>query len=439
MKNIVLITVDCLRKDVVSRQLTPFLWELGEKGAVFENCFSVGSWTLPSFLAIFTSTYPLMFGGELKITSDRTTIAEILQERGYETIGLGFHPFLHSLFGYNAGFDHFFDELEGGWARESDLVRKIADSIFKLIKDKTVLKRFTYYYSLYSLKRNLRTGYKFFLSGEEVNKWAIKTMQKRDKKKPFFCWVHYMDAHFPYLPKTSKFSTQEAHRLNILREKWYRGDKKVERKDLVKLKGLYEKKVSEMDNTLKELFEKLDKEKLIEKSIVVITADHGEEFYEHGEFHHEMNLYDELTHVPLIILEPDLKSQRITRLVSQIDLAPTILDLVGLKKPTAWFGESLFGDKEEKGYAISEEGQKLKGQAMRRNLVFDLNYKKIATRTKDKKYIYNQNGQDELYDLRDDPKEQKNIARQGIPKQLKRILAKHLELIERTNRTKSIK
>ncbi len=440
MKNIILITIDCLRKDTISRRLTPFLWELGKKGVAFENCFSVASWTMSSFKGILTSKYHLMDGGRLEMGPNQTTLAQVLRKKGFKTMGLVFHPFLHNFFGHDIGFDYYFDEFEEGRRGgdvENRLLQDVANLMFKFIKNEKVLNKVKYFYSLYNLKKRFSEDYKFCLPADQINKRAINLFRKH-KKEPFFCWIHYLDAHFPYLPKTSGLSKQEAHRLNIVREKWYRGGKKVDKKDLIKLKQLYGEKVKEIDDALKDFFAQLGKEKLGKDTIVVITSDHGDEFYEHGEFHHELKLYDELIHVPLILVNSGLKSRRITEVVSQIDLAPTILDLVGIESPSGWVGKSLFDKKNRKGYAISEEGQRLRGQAVRMGFNLNIKYKKIAIRTKDKKYIYNQNGQDELYDLRDDPKEQKNIARQGIPKQLKRILVKHLKLIERTNGTKSI-
>lgn len=429
MKNVILLTIDCLRKDVVNKHLTPFLWEISKRGVVFENCFSVGSWTMPSFKAILTSTYPLMPNGKLTLEPHQKSIAKVLKKKGFKTAGFVFHPCLHRLMGYNAGFDDYFDEFEESGREANRLLKKSADLMFRFIKNEKILKKTGYYYSLYALRRNFRTGYKFCLPAKEINRRVIN-MLKRSKKTPFFCWIHYLDAHFPYLPEKSKFSKKEVWRLNILREKWYRGGKKVERKDLAKLKQLYHEKVREMDNALRELFEGLAEEKLIEDTIIVITSDHGEEFFGHGEFAHGFNLYDELIHVPLIIFDPALKGRKVIRIVSQIDLAPTILDLVSIKSPSIWVGKSLFDQENRKGYVISEEGQRVREEAMRNNFNFNLRYKKIAIRTKKMKYIYNQAAQDELYDLSSDRQEKRNIISHGVPKKFKKILEKHLKRLE---------
>ena len=415
-----------MRKDVVEKKLTPFLWELSQKGTVFENCFSVASWTLPSFKGILTSTYPLMFEGKLRIDENRTSLAQVLQKAGYKTIGLTYHPNLHRYFGYNAGFDYFFDDIEGEWEWGGSLIREIADSMFKYLKNKELLKKLTYYYSLHIMKRSLKTGYKFHFPAEEINKKAVELLKKT--KKPYFCWLHYLDAHFPYLPKKTRLSEKEVRRLNLLRERWYRGGKKVNGEDLRKLKGLYKQKVKEIDSALKMFFEKAKKEGLLKNTIVVITSDHGEEFNEHGAFHHEMNLYDELTHVPLIILGSHLKKKKVSKPVSQIDLAPTILDLLKMKKPKQWLGESMF--KNNRRYVISEEGQKLRGEAIRNNFTLNLNYKKIAIRNKDKKYIYNERGKDELFDLKKDPREKRNKIKEGVPVYFKKALTEHLGLLK---------
>ena len=110
--NLILITVDCLRADHLSclgysKQTTPNLDNVASDGVLFSQAISVSHWTTPSFLSIFTSTYPLMYGGQLYITKLRTNVAEVLKEHGYHTAAFHSNPWLSSHWGYQRGFDTF--------------------------------------------------------------------------------------------------------------------------------------------------------------------------------------------------------------------------------------------------------------------------------------------------------------------------------------------
>ena len=409
MKNLVLITVDCLRYDAIRSDLTPNIEDLAN-GLFFESAYSVASWTAPSFIGILTSTYPLMYNGELTVKSPRISIAQVLKQKGYLTAGFTFHPYLSKIYGYNRGFDDYFDDFG---ALDQEKKYKLANRLQKLglrfLVFEKLRKRLSYLNYIYYMRYRLKHDFKFYLPGNKVNRRVMDWVDEK-KQNPFFIWIHYMDVHFPYLPSGEDCADkEEAIRLNIEREKWFRGSKDVDATDLEKLKDLYMAKVRDVDRYIGELIRSFKERGLYDDTIFVLTADHGEEFFEHGEFHHEFKLYDELIHVPLLMFGNGIKGKKIEKTVSSVDLAPTLIDLLGMKKPKEWVGENML--LKENGIAISEEGQEYRGDSRRDDGGFRMNLtaKKVSLIHGGWKYIYNEHGMDEFYNLIKDPMEGENM------------------------------
>ena len=190
-------------------------------------------------------------------------------------------------------------------------------------------------------------------------------------------------------------------------------------------------KISYVDKMIGSLLKALDKKDILHNTCIIITADHGQQFMEHGRYgHHSNYLYDELTRVPLIIVGPGLTSAAIDRQVSQIDLAPTILDMLNIRKPKAFVGDSLLRT-EDKGEAITEAdtGVFLQRDIMVTKPKLNVSRRKISVRTGKYKYIYTEAQQDELYDLENDPREKRNILdiQPEVTTELRAKLTAHME------------
>jgi len=112
MKNVILLTVDCLRYDALSEKNTPNIMKFARNGWFFKRAYSIGCWTTPSLIGLMTSTYPFMYEGQLKIKSPRKNLAKTLNENGYTTGGFTFHPYLSRIYGYDMGFDDYFDDID---------------------------------------------------------------------------------------------------------------------------------------------------------------------------------------------------------------------------------------------------------------------------------------------------------------------------------------
>ncbi|KPU63854.1 hypothetical protein EP1X_01250 [Thermococcus sp. EP1] len=438
MKNLVLITVDCLRYDALSPETAPNIMQLAEKGLFFERAYSLGCWTAPSLVGLLTSSYPLMYNGELVIKYPRVSIAQILHKNGYSTAGFTFHPYLSKQFGYHKGFDAYFDDIDE-ISNEHAIINRsrweqlaiIATKMKKARLLRPIYSHLANRIYLHSLKHKLSEDFKFYVSGSQINELVIDWIKSH--KEPFFVWIHYLDTHFPYIPEED-WDKREIIELNIERERWFRLNKPVNPEKLERLKQLYLTKVSDADRYIGNLIREFKKMGLYKDTVFVITADHGEEFYEHGGFHHDLKLYEELIHVPLIIFGDRIRSRKIKRVVSHIDLAPTLLDFLDIKKPLEWIGANMLLKKDS--VAIIEEGQKERGDA-RQGSIFklNLNAKKIAIVKGDWKYIYSKTQEEELYNLREDPREQKNLITsknreyRHVLENMRKVLRYHLEMI----------
>ncbi len=410
MKNVVLISIDCLRADHMScygyrRETTPFIDSLAKRGLFFENAFANGPNTRHSVPSFLTSTYPLLFLDEVRagrFHAGRKSIAERLKEKGYSTAAIHSNPYISKFYGYDRGFDYFNDFMIG--QVEDEIPRGKASKVFReIIKGvKAVF--------MYKLPHE---------DGRRINEEALKWLE--GVREPFFLWLHYMDVHMPYVPPNWSLRELNLKRYSHIKKIWMgkkiddiRMREKIRDREITDYINLYDGCIRYVDWILRELIQKVEKN--FSDTIFIITADHGEEFREHGDLSHLEKLYDELIHVPLIFYGKGLDSKKIEKVVSLIGLVPTIFYLLGLKEDRLMQGKNFF---EEKGYAIAEAWKDERITAYR-----DEQWKLIVS---DQKI--------ELYNLKDDPKEQKNLYtkmyhREKV-KEIKRIIDMHIKLIEK--------
>jgi len=213
MKNVILLTIDTLRKDVLGCYgnkdgLTRFIDSLQDKCIKFTNAQSTGPYTQASFPGILTSSYYLEYGRQKKCSPKRTLISEVLKKSGISTAAFHSNPYLCAYFGWNRGWDVFYDSMQD----------EVSDKI-PYIKGDGI-------------------NYK-------VEQW-ISSYTKEDNYNPFFLWTHYMDVHEPYIPAKeylkkidSSINLSEDEMLNLFKEVILKRD--VSNKETVKLlKKLYD-------------------------------------------------------------------------------------------------------------------------------------------------------------------------------------------------------
>ena len=436
--NLILLTIDCLRADHLSclgysKKTTPNLADLASGGTLFTQAISVGSSTPPSFTAMFTSTYPLMYGGQLyDIANSRTTLAQVLKAHGYHTAAFLTNPWISSFYGYDKGFDTFNDGIQK-WRFESRMSKPKA-LVERIIGNNGKLYEFLFQIYTTFLTTN------FISNAGVLNKKAVSWLSGNTNN--FFLWIHYMDVHEPYHPPSRLASPLKSYRVLQLATKARYSPGSLSPQEVNKLIDLYDTEITYVDKQIGSLLRTLRQSNILDDTVVIVTADHGQQLLERGRHGHGHYVYDELIRVPLIIAGPGVKAQVISHQISLLDLAPTILDMLKVEKPRTFLGNSflpLITRKRTKvinSNVISETDAVTPIARVSIGIKprLDANHRKISLRTGKWKYIYTEGGQNELYCLEDDPKETQNIIdiKPEIATELKTRIMTHIEFEEKS-------
>ena len=380
MKNVILLTIDACRKDALGcygneRGLTPFIDSLQNRCLKFTNGQAIGPYTQASFPGILTSSYFLEYGKPKGFSPNRTLISEPLKKAGIITAAFHSNPYISGFFGWNRGWDVFYDSME------EEVDEKIP-----------------------YIKGDVING--------KVNEW-LSSYSRGVGYKLFFLWLHYMDIHEPYIPER-KFIEMVDPSITIGQDEMYSLFKntllKRDASDPAKismLRRLYDIHVREVDTYVQEFFGTLEKLGILKDTVVIITSDHGDEFGEHGGLSHDDKMYSELINVPLLIYDPTKeKGEVCDTVVSNIDLPPTIMHLFGLEPVEAFVGHSLLQVDNYPGNGVFGEGidqHSQRGGDMEKDIYF--------YRERDLKIIHRANRDSwEIYNLRKDPGELNNIV-----------------------------
>lgn len=414
-ENVVLITIDCLRADHTGymgyeRDITPNIDELSENGVSFTQAISNGPSTNFSFPSILASSYFLSFPPKELVGSKRKiympsllggkTLAECLNEGGYYTAAVHSNAFLSSFYGYDRGFDTFIDLGEENTPTEGqDIFSKIRRR-FELFKGKRPYGR-----------------------NSAVTENGIACLRDIEEEG-FFLWLHYMSPHWPYA--TRKYPLIDGGVISTL-NRMFSLDTEIKLQ-----KTLYDEEVRDADREIGRFFEAVKELGVsLENTYFIITADHGQEFAEHDRWGHINRPYEELLDVPLVISGPEIERGKTdSSLVELLDLAPTILELLNVEQPLAFEGEP---------FAFSENFEESKeGVISERSREDETN---LSYQTERWKYILTfveEEIEEELYDLRDDPGEKVNLAEEEEEKvnMFREKLSKHYKNVTTLRREK---
>jgi arylsulfatase A-like enzyme len=375
----------------------------------FKNAISTSSHTKDSFPGIFSSTFPSAQGRH-HVDSSNTTLAQVFSDAGYETAGFHSTPMMNA-YGYGDGFEQFKDLVDHQTNRPLDgVIKRIPSPLLSPLH--RILKRLGGAGGVDAVDSRA--------TASEVTDAATEFLDRM--QEPFFLFVHYMDVHSPYWPPEAYveeyaggISEQRVRELNkqLLENKdSIHGDPEtLSPRDLEQARALYDASIRYADDCISELLKTVDDLGLSDETVTVITADHGEEFLDHGGFFHGQKLYEELLHVPLLIEGPEINNGTRSEQVSHLGLAPTLLDYLEVSVPESMIGEpytALFnGSGDGNEFALAESTVKRLGQDVGRV---------IACRHKSGlKLIFNEGETEwaadewELYDLREDPEEKHNV------------------------------
>lgn len=319
--NIIILTIDALRRDYLScyegKAKTPNIDKIAQEGVLFEQARSTSSWTFPAFSSIVSSLYPSAIGqlnskGTLIVPFSLKTFPEILKEQGYDT-----------------------------YMFTSPVIDKRSSGISQGISNVIEIPHFEWYqdefHSLILIRGFLPKTYHW--GGDYINFYFKKYFPKF--KEPFFVWLHYLDTHTPYImPELINNPTAKKAALPLnIRD----GTLHLTHWEKEEIKKFYAKETEYVDGRIGEIINLLKKSNLYEKSIIIVIADHGEEFWDHGNFMHGHTLYDELLRIPFIIKFPKgyLKNVKSNIKASLLDIAPTLLGYLNLPSPYKYQGINL--------------------------------------------------------------------------------------------------
>ena len=309
-QRVILLSADALRADHLSsygyhRNTSPVLDELAAESIQFLNAYSGSSHTREAVPALLTGKYPdVAIGSDYRLATE--TIASVLSKEGFATGGFHSNPFVSRAYGFDRDFDIFDDDLHLGQHKFIALAQRALDKL-----------------------RN-----RHYARANEINQRSLSWIDSLDADEPFFLWNHYMDTHGPYEPPgdyatlyrndtISKRSAQSLYQRAIKQPESITDD---ERELLI---DLYDGEIRYNDTHVGEFLNGLRERGLLNESLLIFTADHGDAFGEHGYYEHPRYLHDEITHVPLLIRPPGGKDEIIETPVSTLDIMSTIRYLVG--------------------------------------------------------------------------------------------------------------
>jgi arylsulfatase A-like enzyme len=333
------IVVDTLRADHLgcygyARPTSPTIDRLAGEGVLFERAFSQSSWTKPATASLFTGRFPTQHQAvyeRSRIPDAETTIPERLRPLGYRTAVLSANPWVVPEYGFDQGVDDFVSIYDERFTRVTLFM--------------TVLKRLS---QLVDGKLRLYNKVKYLVLGELSTTArdtrlvdAATAWLGAHGARPFFLYLHMMSPHHPYDPPPpfDRFVPDKAHApvKNYPRKSYEffdHGDP-LSAAELADMVARYDGDVLHADTEIARLLATVDRLGLSQTTVVVVTADHGEEFYDHENWGHGQSLYQELIHVPLIVRAPGRvpAGARVARPVMHVDVLPTLMALAGAPRP----------------------------------------------------------------------------------------------------------
>jgi len=407
--NVILIVMDTVRADHLSiagysRDTTPNLRKMAADATWYSQAVSAADVTLSSHASIFTGLYPSWHGAYChppdadfgRPIGPVPTMAELLAESGYQTLGVAANLYLRPQFGLERGFQQ-----------------------FRIPRPVPVLPTESWYMLRNSIRRAI--GWftdtaqfdRLYSRGEAVNREFFAMLRKQSPAPaPFFAFFNYMDAHFPYIPPApfdGLFPGREpgiaqADLAALARQSAAGRVSPVYTRHTA---SQYDGGIAYIDAQIGQLVDWLKREGEYENTMIVVTADHGESFGEKGLFQHGNSLYANLLHVGLLVKYPHSAHTGVVNTpVSLLDILPTVLKAAGVKAPAILQGEDLLDPaataprklfSESFPCPVTHKPECPAGCTMRAVLSWP------------DKYIFTGNGKSELYELRQDPEEAHNL------------------------------
>jgi arylsulfatase A-like enzyme len=402
-----LIVLDSVRRDHLScygyeRRTTPHIDRLADEGVRFDQAYSNSCWTIPAHASLFTGLYPSRHGAmdldANRLDEGHLTMASYLAQQGYRTASISCNGLIPGPIDLDRGFQHSVDvgALRGA---SRGLFPRLVRKVHRLWRERTARDRGT----------------------ARATKLALRWLNEQEPARPFFLFVNYMDCHLPYrLKDTDRYRFLEGHereRADAVPQDPFgtmAGKVPMSEQQLTDLQALYDGALYHLDWHVGILLHALRSTGTLERTLLIVTSDHGESFGEHGLMDHQYGLYENLIRIPLVIRLPEGELERGVHEtpVQLADILPTLANRLGNA------GGSL---RELDGYPIFEGPSRTAVIAeypvpnlrtlRRRYPEADLGRLDVGLRSirvGRYKLIERSDGGMELYDLETDPAEQRN-------------------------------
>ena len=428
-RNVLVVVWDTVRASNLSlygyeRPTTPNLIDLAGQGVRFDLAFSTSSWTLPSHASMFTGRWPHELGVDWKspLRDDVPTLAEYLRSHGYDTAGFAANrDYCSRETGLGRGMAHYEDfplDVYDAFSRYVALGHKSEVSSWASLVDMVAEKCLGRWYNLVPRSRE------HVKNAEAVDRAFLSWLGRRHERgRPFFAFLNYNDAHGPYeVPddRVPGFGLQPASSLDrqtlLL---WNSLDKaRLSNHDVRLAADVYDDCIAYLDRRLGLLLQELRRRGVMDNTLVVVTADHGEHLGDHLLFFHGCSLYRQLVQVPLVIV--DTKRVPSARVVAQpvslCDIPATVVDLLGLERDAPFPGRSLTRFWRRADQAALPPAEPLLMETAKPELLANRGREPAARGpmksiiARGLHYIRTADGLEELYDLSADPEEKVNMA-----------------------------
>jgi len=413
--DIVLITLDTVRADHLSlygysRDTSPGLRELAARSTVYTRAIAPADMTLATHASIFSGLYPSRHGAHYDrdrcpafcpLASGTDTLAELLSRSGYRTAAVvANYGFLGPFAQLDQGFQYYdsrrnvlpLDQVEPYTLRRT-LQDLVAPRLSRELSER--------------ISRS---------AGEIVDQGIRQVDRLRTARPPFFLFLNLMDAHEPYMPPPPfdrLFPGRDAAFRSAdhaaLKRRVLRGESTVTRGQLAHLTSQYDGSIAYMDAELARFWRHLEATGRFDDALVIVTSDHGEAFGERQLMGHEVSVYEDQVHVPLLVKFPrQRQAATVEQFVSLSDLFPTILEQAGVRTPPAIDGRALLG-------APPDPAREVLSETFGNHLLSRWNprFRRTARAifAGDLKLIVSTTGSREAYDLAADPAEARNLYR----------------------------
>ena len=404
--NLVLVVLDGARADHLScagyrRETTPFLDQVARDGVRFTHMIATAPWTLPAHASLFTGLYSVTHGAtdENRFLSGRyPLLAEYLKTAGYRTAAFCTNPWVDPSTGFGRGFDAFFTQRQQRLAaRALQFGRRAGDRLLR--RDDSGARR----------------------SNHALRHWIAASDQ------PFFAFVHYNETRLPFhlrAPYDRLFMPRgiaptRVRGVNQDDTKLMAGDAEMTEEDFAILTALYDGALRYADTRLREIAEFLQARDEWNRTLFIVTADHGEHLGDRGMLGHQFALSDAVLRVPLLLRCPPRLPQGfvVEELAQTTDILPSVLRLLDVSDDAGHLqGRALLdAGRVTPGpsFTISERFRPPQAALQRAAVRFDVrpfDVRQKAIRSKREKFIWRSDEANELYDLVLDPGETHNVA-----------------------------